>query len=375
MIDNNPSNPSKNHVCRRGVTRFIGCLALVAIASLVSCGDTVKDDTGTRTRTSIGPVPSDRPIADRPRVAFVPNGPASFWDIAKAGAIKAGKDFNCEVDVRIPEGGKAESQKQIIEDLITRDFDGIAISPIDGENQTQLINEACKKRYVITHDSDAPYSDRICCIGMDNYQAGRMCGKLVKEAIPEGGKLMIFVGRLSQDNAKGRRQGLIDELLDRSVDPTRNDPPGSLPQDGKYVILDTRTDNFDTGTAKANAEDAISRHPDLACMVGLFAYNPPMILEALRGAGKIGKVKVVAFDEDDATLQGIKDGTVHGTVAQDPYMYGYESVRVLAALARGDRSVIPVGGFQNIQGRQIRKDTVDAFWKQLKERLAAARGG
>ena len=210
---------------------------------------------------------------------------------------------------------------------------------------------------------------------MDNYEAGRMCGRLVKEALPDGGQVMIFVGRLSQDNAKGRRQGLIDELLGRSSDPTRNDPPGSLPQDGKYIILGTRTDGFDNGKAKDNAEDALSRYPEVACMVGLFAYNPPMILEALRGADKLGEVKVVAFDEADATLQGIKDGTVHGTVAQDPYMYGYESIRVLSALARGDRSVIPAGGFQNIQGRQIRKENVDDFWAQLKARLAASRGG
>ncbi len=352
-----------------------GLVFLVVAFALSACGDTVAvEDNSERVRTVVGPIP-DRPNADTPRVAFVPNGPASFWDIAKAGAMKAGRDLKCEVDVRIPEGGKAESQKQIIEDLVTRDFDGIAVSPIDGENQTQLLNDAASGRYVITHDSDAPHSDRICCIGMDNYEAGRMCGKMVKEALPDGGKVMIFVGRLSQDNAKGRRQGLIDELLDRSSDPTRNDPPGSLPQDGKYIILGTRTDGFDNGVAKANAEDALARHPDVACMVGLFAYNPPMILEALRGADKLGAVKVVAFDEADATLQGIKDGTVHGTVAQDPYMYGYESIRVLAALARGDRSVIPAGGFQNIQGQQIRKDNVDVFWDQLKARLAAARGG
>jgi len=352
-----------------------GLVSTLLLSSVLGgCGDSPVEDSANRERTSIGPIP-ERPNVARPRIAFVPNGPASFWDIAKAGALKAGKDHDCEVDVRIPEGGKAESQKRIIEDLITRDFDGIAVSPIDGENQTQLINDASKSRYVITHDSDAPYSDRICCIGMDNYQAGRMCGKLVKEAIPDGGKIMIFVGRLSQDNAKGRRQGLIDELLDRSFDSTREDPPGSLPKDTKYVILGTRTDNFDSAAAKANAEDTIAKYPEIACMVGLFAYNPPMILEALRGADMVGKIKVVAFDEDDVTLQGIKDGTVHGTVAQDPYMYGYESVRVLAALSRGDRSVIPAGGFQNIQGRQVRKDTVGAFWDELKKRLAAARGG
>lgn len=353
----------------------LGCLLLVCtVLFMAGCGETVKQDDGTRERTSIGPVP-DRPAVSKPRVAFVTNGPYQFWDIARAGATKASGDFNCTLDIRIPEAGQPESQKRIMEDLVTRNVDGIAVSPMDGDNQTQMINAACEGRFVITHDSDAPYSDRICCIGMDNYEAGRLCGKLVKEAIPDGGKVMIFIGNLSQDNAKLRRQGVVDELLGRAPDPTRDDPVGSLPSDSKYEILGTRTDDGQNHKAKANAEDVLSRYPSIACMIGLFAYNPPTILEALRGAGRVGKVKVVGFDEDDATLQGIKDGTVHGTVVQDPYMYGYESVRVLAALARGDRSVIPLRGFQNIDGQQIRKDNVDEFWTELKQRLAAAQGG
>jgi ribose transport system substrate-binding protein len=63
---------------------------------------------------------------------------------------------------------------------------------------------------------------------MSNYDAGRMCGELVKEAMPGGGSVMIFVGRVEQDNARLRRQGVIDELLDRSHDPTRFDPPGEV---------------------------------------------------------------------------------------------------------------------------------------------------
>lgn len=349
-------------------TPKLGLLFLLVLVAC-GCGDVVSEDQE-RKPTSIGPIP-ERPAVQKPRIAFVPNGADPFWDIAKAGVKKAGKDFDCHVEVKTPDG--ADDQKRILEDLITRDFDGIAVSPIDGENQTQLINETCKGRFVITHDSDAPYSDRICYIGMDNYQAGRLCGQLVKEAIPDGGKVMIFIGRLSQANSRLRRQGVIDELLDRSHDASRYDEPGSLPQSGKYVILGTRTDGFQNEKAKANAEDALSRHPNIAAMVGLFAYNPPMILEALRSAGKLGEVKVIGFDEQSATLQAIKDGTVHGTIVQDPYLYGYESMKVLAALARGDTSLIPVGGFQNIKGRQIRKDNVDEFWTKLKARLAAAK--
>ncbi len=141
-------------------------------------------------------------------------------------------------------------------------------------------------------------------------------------------------------------------------------------ESGEYVILDTLTDQFDRAKAKANAEDTLSKHVDIDAMVGLFAYNPPLILEALKLADKVGKVKVIAFDEDDATLQGIKDGTVHGTVVQNPYMYGYKSIEVLSAIKAGNKNVIPASKFIDIPARQIRKDNVDEFWADLKAKMA-----
>jgi ribose transport system substrate-binding protein len=232
------------------------------------------------------------------------------------------------------------------------------------------LNEIGKKTNFITHDSDAPQTNRLAYIGMSNYEAGLTCGKLVKEAIPDGGNVIIFVGRLDQLNARQRRQGVIDELLGRTPDPKRFDSPdvGVLRGD-KYTILDTRTDNFDTAQAKAGVEDAIVKYPELHCMVGLFAYNPPAMLEALKGSNKIGKIKVVGFDEADGTLQAILDGHCTGTVVQNPYMYGYESVRMLAALARGDKTVLPKDGFLNIRERVLRKDNVQEFWDELKKRV------
>ncbi len=101
-------------------------------------------------------------------------------------------------------------------------------------------------------------------------------------------------------------------------------------------------------------------------MIGLFAYNPPYILEALAQANKLGQIKVVAFDEDDKTLQAIQDGHCYGTVVQNPYQYGFESVKMLQALARGDKSVIPQDAFMNIDARKIKKDNVEEFWTELK---------
>lgn len=299
------------------------------------------------------------------RFAYVTNGVDPFWNIAEAGAVRAGKDLDVDVTVLMPANGAPE-QQNMLEDLVTRGITGIAVSPIDAANQINLLNGIAERATLITHDSDAPDANREVFIGVDNYVAGRMCGRLVKEALPDGGKVMILVGRMEQDNARLRRQGVIDELLDRSEDSTRFDPPGEVLKGDRFTILGTLTDNFDRTRAKANAEDTLSRYPDVDGMVGLFAYNPPMVLEALSGAGKLKLVKVIGFDEADATLQGIIDGNVHGTVVQNPYMYGYKSVEVLKKLADGDRSVIPENEFILVPARQIRKESVEEFWEDLK---------
>ena len=310
------------------------------------------------------------PESDRIRLAFVTNGVDPFWTIASAGVLAAARDFDVDCDVKMPAEGIVD-QKRIVEDLLVLGVDGIAISPIDGVNQAGLINEACARTRVVTHDSDAPGTDRLCFVGMDNYAAGRECGKLVKEALPDGGSVMLFVGRLEQDNARQRRQGVIDELLGRPWSHDNYDTPGEQLVGDAYTILDTRTDQYDRSRAKSNAEDALALFPDLGCMVGLFAYNPPACLEALKAASKVGQVKLVAFDENEQTLQGILDGAVHGTVTQQPYLYGYESMRILAALARGEEA-IPEGGFFEVPVRVVRKPNCQEFWDELKQRIASA---
>jgi ribose transport system substrate-binding protein len=305
----------------------------------------------------------------KPKIVYVTNGVDPFWNVAAAGTRAAAKEFNADCEVLMPTKGIVDQQR-LVETALVRGVDGIAISPIDAKNQVDLINHAAKQTKIVTHDSDAPDSQRLCFVGMDNYKAGREAGKLVKEALPEGGKIMIFVGRLEQLNAQQRRQGVIDELMDKPVqspDTIKYDPPGNEIKGSKYTVISTRTDNFDYARAKANAQDAMTAYPDLACMVGLFAYNIPECLEAVKEAKKTGKIKLVSFDENDATLQGLIDGHVYGTVSQQPFYYGYHSVRILAALIRGDSSVLPPNKFLEVPIKIVKKDNVEAFWTELKK--------
>ena len=309
------------------------------------------------------------------KLAYVTNCVDPFWITATAGVRAAEKKFGVECEVLMPPKGVVD-QKRMIESLLARGVDGIAISPIDPKNQADLINEAAARCPVITHDSDAPDSKRLCFVGMDNYKAGRAAGKLVKSAVPQGGKVMLFVGYMEQLNSQQRRQGVIDELLDRpmlSAATMKMDPPAAVLTGEKFTILGTRTDNTDYARAKANAQDTIASVPDLACMIGLYAYNAPQCLEAAKEAGKIGSIKIVSFDEQAEVLQGIVDGTVVGTISQQPYFYGFESVRILNGLANGDKSVLPPGGFLEIPIVEVTKANVEKFRTDLKKMQEAGK--
>ncbi|HEX3602162.1 MAG TPA: substrate-binding domain-containing protein [Lacipirellulaceae bacterium] len=306
----------------------------------------------------------------RPSYAFITNGVTNFWDIAAAGAQSAGNELGVDVTVVMPSSMTDQTRK--MEDLLTRGTDGVAISPIDSANQGDVINKVAAQTNLITQDSDAPQTDRLVYIGMDNYVAGTMCGKTLRDALPDGGKIMVFIGRLDQDNAKRRRQGCIDGFLGRQPDARRNDPAGDVltSDDGKFTVLGTMTDQFDRAKAKANVEDAVTRYSEITAMVGLFDYNPQIILEALERTGKLGQIKVMAFDENPVMLQGIKDGTVIGTVVQNPYRYGSESIRMLDELHKGNRTRIPADRFINIPARVINAANVDEFRKETEARLA-----
>ena len=311
------------------------------------------------------------------RIAFVTNQIADFWNIAKAGCRDASKDLGIEIEVKMPPERSATLQKQIVEDLLNSGIEGIAISPLDADNQTPWLNSIAEKLPLITHDSDAPQSNRRAYVGMDNYKAGRMCGQLVKEALPDGGGVIFFIGGMGQDNSKHRRQGVIDELFDRKRPEPLNTSNYDLDLEkvldsGKYQVL--RTILADGQNAKSKAADSINAYPEMKAMVGLFEYNPPGCYQALKQADKLGEIKIIGFDENDVTLQGIKDGTITGTIVQDPYQYGYQSAVILKSLIEGKELK---KAFIDIPPRKVVREAtkegevdVDEYWADLKAKKA-----
>jgi ribose transport system substrate-binding protein len=146
------------------------------------------------------------------KIGFVTNVTADFWTIAEAGTRQAATDLKVEVQFRQPRTGSPAEQQEIIEDFLNRGVDGIAVSVNNAESQTEFINKVAERVPLICHDNDAPKSKRRVYIGTDNYKAGKAVGELVKEVMPQGGKIAIFVGKPDAPNAVERREGVLDAL-------------------------------------------------------------------------------------------------------------------------------------------------------------------
>lgn len=283
------------------------------------------------------------------KLAFVTNNASDFWIIARKGTEKAAGEIpGIEVEFRINSDGSAAEQQRVVEDLLLKGIDGMAISPVDPANQTAMLNRAASQALVVTQDSDAPDSNRACYIGTDNVGAGRQAGELVKEALPQGGKIMVFVGVLDAANAQQRYQGLKEALAGSNIQ-----------------IIDVRTDNTDRVRAKSNASDTLVNNPDIAGMVGLWSYNGPAILSAVKAANKVDKVKIVAFDEEDETLSGIKEGAIYATVVQQPFEFGYQSMALMAKILNGDKSGVPADKQIFVPTIAVKKANVEEFTKKI----------
>ena len=328
------------------VQKFSGWFILLGVVFLIGCGgpSTEPAQKGESSK-------KESSAQDQPVFAFVTNNASNFWTIAKKGLDKAEKDLGIKVEFQQPPTGTIADQRRIIENLLTKGIDGITISPIDPVNQTDFLKTVAEQVPLLCHDSDAPDSGRLAYVGTNNFKAGQEAGKLIKEVLPDGGEIMLFVGLLDAQNAQDRKAGIEKELEGSGI-----------------KILDTRTDGVDPAKARANAEDAMVSNPDLDCLVGLWSYNGPALASAVKGSNKVGEISIVCFDEDDATLQAIEDDIIYGTVVQQPYEMGYQSMVLLNKIYKeGAEKAVPEGGIVDTGVKTIRKDNVGEFWAELKK--------
>ena len=285
------------------------------------------------------------------KLAFVTNNTSEFWKIAANGVHKYEAEGKVQVDIKMPPNGRTEEQNQILENLVSQGYDAIAVSVIAPKDQVAVLNRTAERTRLITFDSDAAASKRLLYVGTINYEAGKTLGERIVKLLPKGGKMAVFVGFFSADNASQRLKGVTDAVAGHGIE-----------------IVERREDQTDRAKARSNVEDILNARPDVTLVCGLWSYNGPAIAAALEGTGKKGKVLAAVFDEEDGSLKAIKSGTVAATVVQHPYEMGYRSARWMHRLATDFEKVkaeIPPDGIENTGVEVIDQENVADFEKRL----------
>jgi ribose transport system substrate-binding protein len=252
-------------------------------------------------------------------IMVITNGISPFWDPMGVAMNKAAGEVGCKASWTGPPNSNVTEQKRLVEDAIAKGVDGIAISCIEAKAAEPLIQEALDKNIpVVTFDSDSPGSARLAYIGTNNFKAGQAAGQATVELLPQGGKLVGFVGNISAQNARERRDGFVDATKSHKID-----------------LIDVLDDGKSKERARRNVEDQLAKQGDkIQGFLGLFSYNGPAIEQAVSSANAHSKYKIVCFDAEPETLPALEKGAIDATVVQSPYEFGYRATKLLYLINR-----------------------------------------
>ena len=277
-------------------------LALVIIGLLFAkFGGSSHDTTG-----------KSAPTSDQQYVMIAAATGAPYWIDSKSGLYDKAKELGVKAIFTGPQTVDVNQQIDAVNRAIAQHVDGIIMVPM-ADSVTPAINKAIDAGIpVVCADADAPSSRRYTFIGTGNYQAGRQVGELLAKAIGGRGEVaLIYIP--GADNLVQRLNGCKDALKkfpDISVVAIANDQ-GSITEGQKVC----RT--------------IMQAHPGLKGFGCVDAGGGQGAAIAVKEAGKIGKVRIVSMDRDEATLRFVEQGIIEASVAQRTYTMSYTALQLV----------------------------------------------
>jgi ribose transport system substrate-binding protein len=261
--------------------------------------------------------------SDRKTIAVVPKSTSHlFWVSVEAGAMAAGKDFNVDI---LWNGPPSETdyarQVQIVDSMIARQVDGLAVAAQDRTTLNNSLERAAAAHIPVTvFDSGVDSTNYLTYLATNNYQAGQMAARKLGALLDGRGKVAMIQHAPGSKSTMDREAGFADVM--------RRQFPGIQIVARQYSLSER-------AKAMAAAENFLTAHPDLA---GMFASAEPGSVGgalALKARGMAGKVKYVAFDASPDLVQDLREGIIDALVAQDPFRMGYQAVKTLVDKLHG----------------------------------------
>ena len=245
-------------------------------------------------------------------IAVIPKGRSHlFWQSVHAGAVKAAREKDVELIWNGP-AGETDSPEQIkiVEAMINRRVDAIALAPIDRVALVTVVDRAARENVpMIIFDSGVDTATYVSKIATDNYRAGQIAAERMGKILGGRGKVFIVAVQPGAASTEAREKGFEDSI--------KKTFPG-------IEIVDKRFGMAQIAQSLTVSENMLTAHPDAD---GIFASNESSTMGAAQALrGRPSKVKLVGFDWSPTLLDELKSGLIDSLVIQDPFKMGYESV-------------------------------------------------
>ncbi len=296
-------------------------------------------------------------------IALLPKAKGNAYFLScKAGADRAAKELGVELLFDGPTDSNAAKQNEIVENWITLGVDAIAVAAENKEGISTALRKAQKAGVkVITYDADALPDARSFFVNQATPQgigytlmdeAARLCG--------EDGEFAIITATLTAANMREWQKHIEARLKEKYP---------------KMKLVAVRPCDDLKDKAQSEATALMSANPNLKCIMAICSPGVPGAAEAVKQAGKSGKVKVLGLGLPNENKRYVHEGVTDAVILWNTEDLGYLAVQAAVALAKdqlkpGDKTVKAgkLGEFQ-IEGDNImlgkpyifNKENIDKF--------------
>jgi len=283
-------------------------------------------------------------------IGVIPKGRAHlFWQSVHAGDAKGDQETGVSISWNGPlNESDFNGQVQIVESMINRHVDAIALAPIDKKVMVGPVERAMAAGIpVIIFDSTVDTDKFVSQIATDNFAAGQLAADRMGKVLNGKGKVVIVAVQVGAASTMAREAGFEEKL--------KKDYPG-------IQIVDRRSGYADFAKILHVAEKMLTGNPDLD---GMFASNESSTVgaaQALKGRGG-NKIKLVGFDSGPTLETDLRNGVIDSLVVQHPFKMGYESVMAAVKKMKGE----PVEKINNLAPRLVMKEDLEN--PEVKEQL------
>ncbi|WP_155027568.1 substrate-binding domain-containing protein [Burkholderia pseudomallei] len=218
--------------------------------------------------------------------------------------------------------GKLEKESQLIDTYIARGVDAIVIAPLSAKGSINAIQKARAKGItVVTYGTSVDGNVSQASVMSSDRDLGVSTGKAAAEYLkahsPNGKVKLAIVAFKSQvpEQSDARVNGFVDQVRSQ-------------------VDVIAQQDAWLAEKAVAVVGDIITANPDLQMIFAANEGGTVGAVQAVKNAGKLGKIAVFGIDGTEQTAKAIlnSDGVLQAVTAQQPYLVGKQAVGVAIAL-------------------------------------------